>query len=366
MVLRRTVAGFFGKILKVHLIAMIRFLAKLPGLRGCRPVASAAAILGLSLGQIVLQAEPPQPASVYSRRAGAPASGGAEVVQAAATGEGGAGRGTAEDAAAQAARAERMVASGLATLKQADSFTARVRQKVRVGDRVLVGAGRYVQSGIGEDQRFRFESALKCDTESFELIEVCDGLFSWTYRHYGTEPPQLERLDVRRVREKLVQLRAPDPASASPYLGGVQRSLWMIRQWYGFVSATPSEIGGAPVWVVEGRWRPECLALVLPQLAEAARRPGGITPAELPDTVPWSVRLAFGKNDLVPRRIEWLAIPGMRPVADAPPEPIAVLELDDVRLGGPVDASAFVYKPATDGLIDLTDTYTAVLGLMRP
>ena len=43
-----------------------------------------------------------------------------------------------------------------------------------------------------------------------------------------------------------------------------------------------------------------------------------------------------------------------------------MLELYEVRLGEPVDASAFVYKPATEGLVDLTDTQVRVLAPLRP
>jgi hypothetical protein len=303
----------------------------------------------------VAAAVPPAPTSVYSRRA-------AHVAAA----------GTADQAAAAArpaeetARAERIVSSSLTMLAQADSFSARLRQKARVGDRVLVGTGRYVQSGRGEDQRYRFESTLTCDTETFELVEVCDGIFAWTFRRYGTDPPQLERLDVRRVREKLGQLRAPEPVTASPYLGGLQRSFGTLRQWFRFVAAEPAEIDGLPVWVVEGRWNPGWLKVILPDLAEAARRPGGITPAELPDGVPWAVRFCIGRGDLVPYRVEWLAVPGRRPVADGEPEPIAVLDLQEVRVGGPVDAGAFVYRPAAEGLIDMTEAHVAGLGLLRP
>jgi len=308
----------------------------------------AVAVVGWACAAV---ATPPTPTSVYSRRSAATA---ADQKPAE------------ERAAEEAARAERMLASSLAMLAQADSFSARLRQKVRVGDRVLVGTGRYVQSGRGEDQRYRFESTLTCDTETFELVEVCDGLFAWTFRHYGTDPPQLERLDVRRVREKLGQLQAPEPVTASPYLGGLQRSFSSLRQWFRFVSAEPAEIDGLPVWVVAGRWNPDWLNAILPDLAAAARRPGGITPAELPDGLPWSVRFCIGRGDMVPYRVEWLALPGPRPIAGGEAETVAVLDLQEVRIGGPVDAGAFVYRPAAEGLIDMTDAHVAGLGLMRP
>jgi hypothetical protein len=269
-------------------------------------------------------------------------------------------------AADQAAQAERIVAAALAALGRAESISARVRQRVRVGDRVLVGAGRYVQSGLGEDQRYRYESSMKSDTETFDLLEVCDGLFAWSYRRIGPQPPQLERLDVRRIRERLRQLQPDDDAAVSPYLGGIQRTLALLRNWFRFVAVESTAIDDLPVWLIEGRWHPESLAALLPAQKEAAMRPDGITAAELPDGTPWSVRLSIGKRDLFPFRIEWLAIPGRRPVANREPEPIAVLELYDVRLGEPVDAAAFVYKPAIEGLIDLTDTTVQHLVPLRP
>jgi hypothetical protein len=269
-------------------------------------------------------------------------------------------------AADQAAQAERIVAAALAALGRAESISARVRQRVRVGDRVLVGAGRYVQSGLGEDQRYRYESSMKSDTETFDLLEVCDGLFAWSYRRIGPQPPQLERLDVRRIRERLRQLQPADDAAVSPYLGGIQRTLALLRNWFRFVAVESTAIDDLPVWLIEGRWHPESLAALLRSQKEAAMRPDGITAAELPDGTPWSVRLSIGKRDLFPFRIEWLAIPGRRPVANREPEPIAVLELYDVRLGEPVDAAAFVYKPAIEGLIDLTDTTVQHLVPLRP
>jgi len=266
----------------------------------------------------------------------------------------------------QAAQAERIVAATLAAMGRAESISARVRQRVRVDDRVLVGAGRYVQSGLGEDQRYRYESSMKSDTETFDLLEVCDGLFAWSYKRIGPQPPQLERLDVRRIRERLHQLKPADDVVASPYLGGVQRTLSLLRDWFRFTTVEPTTIDELPVWRIEGRWCGECLALLLPSHKEAAIKPGGITAAEMPDGMPWSVRLSIGKRDLFPFRIEWLAIPGRRPVANREPEPVAVLELYDVRLGEPVDAAAFVYRPAIEGLIDLTDTRVKHLTPMRP
>lgn len=314
-------------------------------------LAAWAAFVALALGQS------PTP-SVYSRRSAPPATDAAPAAERVAAAD----ATPAPDAAAQA---ERIVASAVAVIGRAEALTVKTRQKVRVGDRVLVGTGRYLQSGRGEEQRFRFESTLTCDTETFEITEVCDGLFCWLHQRNSDVPPTLQRIDVRRVRGRLAELKAPDPDETSPYLGGLQRCLWSLRQWFRFETAVPGDLDGTPVWIADGRWHPDWLSMVMPNLATAARRPGGIAPAELPDGMPWGVRMSIGRSDLVLRRIEWLAIPGPRPVAATEPEPIAVLDLVEVRFAGPFDGGAFFYQPASQGLVDITENYVKVLGLMR-
>ncbi len=306
----------------------------LQGVTACAVVVATAAAIGKP------------PASVYG--------------PAAAALEGAAGQG---DAGAQA---ERIVASSLAILSQAETVSLRVRQRVRIGDRTLVGAGRYLQAGRGEEQRFRFETTLTCDTESFETTEVSDGLFFWSHRRISDAPPELQRIDIQRVRSRLEELKIPDPHETAPYLGGLQRFLGWTRQWFWFKEAVPGEIEGVPVWIVTGRTPPGVLALVIPELAEAAKKPDGIRPESLPDGWPWEVRMAVDRSDLLPRRLEFLGIPGTRPVPAGEIVPIAVIEFVEIELDGPVDSAAFFYQPATEGLIDITDHHIKLLAPLRP
>lgn len=274
--------------------------------------------------------------------------------------------GQGDDAAEEGGRAERMVAAALAVLGKSESISARVRQLARVGDTVLKGGGRYLQAGTGEEQRFRFESRLSAETEEFDMLEVSDGLFYWSYHKLGTQPPTVTRVDISRVRERLKQFNVSEQATASPYLGGIQCSLALVREWFRFVAVSSAAIDDVPVWSIEGRWDRKRLAALLPKRAKVINSAAGIPAAELPEGMPWSVRLSIGKRELFPFRIEWLAIPGQRPVATAPPEVVAVLELYDVRIGEPVDATAFVYKPATEGLMDTSEAFSSSLAPLRP
>lgn len=265
-----------------------------------------------------------------------------------------------------AAQAERILAGALVALDRVPSLMVEFRQKVRIGNRVLVGKGRYLQSGAAEEQRYRFESLLKADTESFETIEVGDGVTAWSYRKVGTDPPRLERIDVRRVRERLTEFGPIGDMSVSRHLGGLQRVLWTARQWFRFQSATAVEIEGRPVWVVEGEWHAESLAAIEPSLQAACRRPGGVRAEELPDGMPWRIRFTVARGDLLPQRVEYLAIPGPRPVSAREPEPIAELDLFTIRVGDPVDAAVYIYRPANVGESDVTDAYVAPTGALGP
>lgn len=321
-------------------------------------VLAACAALAIGSRPTAVPAEGTAPvASVYDRTAAGRAAAPAVEADAAA-------------AADEAARAERIVASSLARIGRAESVSIRLRQRVRLGDRVLVGAGRYLQAGRGDERRFRFETTLTSDGtstgETFEVTEVSDGLYCWLHRRIGTEPPTLHRIDIRRIRSKLEELGAADPADTAPYVGGLQRNLWWARQWFRFTAATPAEHDGRPVWLVEGRWQPGTLELLLPALAESAGKAGGLRPEQLPDGVPWESRLAIGRGDLLPLRMAFLAIPGTRPVSPAPPEPIAEVEFLEVQLDQPVDAAAFFFQPASQELVDVTDHVVKTMSLMRP
>lgn len=261
---------------------------------------------------------------------------------------------------------ERIVAAAIAGLGRAESISARVRQLARVGDTVLKGGGRYVQSGAGVEQRFRLESRLSSDTESFDLIEVCDGLFLWNYRQLGMQSATVHRIDVQRVHEQLEKLKVGQRPSDGAYLGGIQRMLMLVRERFQFAEPVSDELDGMPVWRVEGSWNRKQLAALLPDQAEAIAGSAGISAADLPEGVPWSLRLSLGRRDLFPFRIEWLAIPGPRPVTAAGLDVVAVFELYDVRIGEPVDATAFVYKPAMEGLMDTTEQFIKGLSPMRP
>ena len=358
--------GFFGKTLKVVTTPPTNTRRRFPGFRR-RALLWMSIPVGLAMcvvPGVSVTGQPPA-GSVYQRSTQAPAEPAADVAPAAPSPSPNSpsvplpsvAPATPESAAEQAGRAERVVAAALAGLSRVPSLSARVRHLVRVDDMVLKGSGRYVQSGVGEDQRYRYEYRLSATDEEFEILDVCDGLFAWNFRRIGQNPPQVERIDVRRIRERLETLGIAHRQDQSAYLGGVQRHLGLLRQYFRFATITSAAIDDVPVWLIEGTWDRDTLAWIVKEKAEAIKSEAGVAPNELPDGMPYSVRLSISKRELFPCRIEWLAVAGKRPTPPAALQVVAMMELYDVRIGDPVDVSAFVYKPATEGLTDITDAY---------
>ena len=260
-------------------------------------------------------------------------------------------------------RAERMVSACLAGLARHESIFARLRQMARVGEREMFGAGLYEQAGLGEDQRFRFESSLTVGDDTYSLLEVCDGLAFWSYQKNADLAPTVHRVDARRVRAALAPAQGPSVTSEAitHQLGGVQRTLALIRERFRFAAVESSEIDGMPIWRIEGRWDRDELVKVVPELKDQPAD-AAIPPEALPKGLPWSVVLSLGKRELFPFRIEWFARAGSGGGLDR----AALVELYDVRIGEAVDATAFVYKPAADGLMDVTDAFIAAMRPQRP
>ena len=246
-------------------------------------------------------------------------------------------------------QAERLVASMLSRLGRVESVSARIRQRTRAEGMVLVGTGRYLQQGSGVDQQFRFEVVNKADTETFELLEVSDGISFWKFQKGSSTPVQLSRVDISQIRARLKDFGIDEDQAVAPHLGGLQRSLALIRWFFHFESAERTSIDGLPVWRVVGRWNPNLLRVVFPHL-KAPHDDSEVDALEVPAGTPSSVELIVGSEQLFPFRITWSARNN-----DGKVEPISILELYEVRLGDRIDSAAFVYKPSVEGLRDVTE-----------
>ncbi len=256
-------------------------------------------------------------------------------------------------------QAERLVASMLSRLGRVESISARIRQRTRAEGMVIVGTGRYLQQGSGVDQQFRFEVVNKADTETFELLEVSDGLSFWKFQKGSSTPVRLARVDISQIRTKLKDFGIEESQAVAPHLGGLQGALAHIRRYFQFESAERESLEGLPVWRVVGRWNSSRLMEIFPHLKALPNSSEGVV-EEFPAGTPCSVELIIGSEQLFPFRITWVGRSD-----DGEVEPISILELYEVRLGEPIDSAAFVYKPSAEGLLDVTEQFVRAIQPLR-
>ena len=116
------------------------------------------------------------------------------------------------------------------------------------------------------DQQFRFEVVNKADTETFELLEVSDGLSFWQFRksarhasavgasRYFAGPHKTPGFWYRERSSRLHRIWED-----------CSESLALLRHYFRFESAEKESLEGLPVWRVAGQWNTTVLAAILPQ-----------------------------------------------------------------------------------------------------
>ncbi|HPM84128.1 MAG TPA: hypothetical protein PLF81_25665, partial [Candidatus Anammoximicrobium sp.] len=122
----------------------------------------------------------------------------------------------------------------------------------------------------------------------------------------------------------------------------------------------------AAMWILDGRWKPDRLAELQPDLEAKTLSGNASDLTRLPAHLPTEVRVVLGQSDLLPYRIEYRR-QAAESAADKKPAalPIVVLEMVDVRQQGELDERLFVYQPGNQEFADYTDLYLDSLMLER-
>lgn len=269
-------------------------------------------------------------------------------------------------------------------LERRVSVTARIRYQAAIAGRSLAGFGGYWQQGRGDDMHLRFELRINHDNTS--LLQVSNGRFMWTDQQVPAGRT-ITRLDLRRVRsetsqpeDELSDLVAGGirPAPAEPELtlrtGGLPTLLKVLSDCFAFTPPqamrwTPAQpLEGLPtslpVFAVVGRWKPEVLALFVPE---------GRGVEVLPDRLPQEVLLLVGQADLFPYRIEFRRMLALNAAAANSPlaaftltsDPLMLLELSAVSFDSQVPAGQFDYSAGDANWVDQTSEYIEVLKKQR-
>ena len=243
------------------------------------------------------------------------------------------------------------------------SIVAKVRHRARLFDREIIGSGEFAQGPVSS-RLLRYDLRMQIGDRVVGRLQVSDGTHLWIVNHFKNEP-DIERVDVDRVVAATGQgggpAYAPDPA-----LGGLSHLLAKLRADFDFHSVFRSQLGDVPTYGLEGRWRAEALAKLLPAQAAAAATGASFDLSKLPAHVPDRVVLYLGVDDLFPYRVEYHRdaaaadeVPAETRAMSATARPLLVLEFFEVRFDGPLEETLFLFSPGTRKFLDVTESYLA-------
>ena len=256
----------------------------------------------------------------------------------------------------------------VAAFSQHQSFSARLRHQVQLFEQSLVGKGSYHQLG----KSMRVEMTIKASGQgaASQLTHVCDGRYLWMFEDVIGRA-RLSRIDLRRVNqaiesaseEGLVPKRPLDMTIAS---GGFGRMLGDLNQQFEMHAARAEQLNGEAAWVLDGRWRRDRLAELLPKQA-AEIRAGKAAPLEkLPRHLPHEVRITLSRDKmLLPYRIEFARTKREPDSNTTERTPIVAMEIYEIKLNEALDPQLFVYKPGSVEIVDRTDKYLRQRGLVK-
>ncbi len=261
-----------------------------------------------------------------------------------------------------------LMARVVGTVDRAPSISARLRHRVEMVGHPLLGTGRYLQQGRGPRRAFRLEMELRTVLSGTSIEQICDGDQLWMFEEFDSKK-SLSVVDVVRLSRARRKSQTPEATVPVAWLklGGLPRLLENMHEAFRFSEVTEGRLDELPVWSIDGGWKPERLAQLLPGQAVGIRRgqPADLSP--LTPNIPHRVVLHVGCDDLFPYRIEyWRTEPGEE--GASPQEKLMlVMELYEVQLGARIDPAEFVYRPPSNlRPQDRTAEFLNRLGLEDP
>lgn len=261
-----------------------------------------------------------------------------------------------------------LLSRAVAQLASLPALDVKLRQKTQLFGHEVTGSGTYLQSQSQRGLLLRLELKLQVGDQQSSLQQVCDGRFLWIRRDVASGA-SLGRVDMERIREAIRTSERPTWANASANwlaVGGLPQLIAALAENFQFSTPQAMRSDKASVWVVDGRWKPDKLAELLPDQREKILSGQPADLARLSAQLPTEVRVVLGQNDLLPYRIEYRRAESNRNASahdgGASP-PMVVLEILEIQRPEALDEALFSYQPGNQEVVDYTDLYLQALKL---
>ena len=245
---------------------------------------------------------------------------------------------------------KRLLLGAMAALESTQSLSAEISHEVDVFSKRLIGSGTYFEQFHRPTRLVRLELRLQLGEQTSSLVQVCDGQYLWTYRRLHDDG-KLRRLDVGRITDALQKTEDRDSLAevgGLPGLGGLPKLLHGLDANFDFTAAQAGILklqdDQISVWRLEGHWKPDALARLLPAQKDAIAAGQSVDLSQLPPQAPDSVLLMLGHDDLFPYRIEYHRTSDEHKGGGAS-RALVTMQLYDVVRGAPIPAHRFQYNP---------------------
>jgi hypothetical protein len=290
-------------------------------------------------------------------------------------GRGGNPRGSADRPPGLPSDGQQFIKEAAGRVFQHPSIAAKLRVNIDLFGQQLMGAGKYLQLGEGEDKLLRLELSVQTDDHTLTFQQVCDGRFLWLRRDLP-DSVDLGRIDLKRLRREVGHqppLHAAARMDTWMALGGLPKLMNSLDENFDFAAPQPTELAGVKMLALIGRWKAERLIRLLPEQETAdLQQPATIHPAHLPPHLPHRVNVLLGHDDLFPYRVEYLRQdPGSsgnrRGQMNGQPWTVMTrIDFREVSIPATIDPLQFVYQPDAAEIEDRTramvETLTASNG----
>ena len=274
-------------------------------------------------------------------------------------------------------RAEENSVSGLALVKRShalirdQSFKASIKQRAFIFKKEVVSTGSYLQADGGKGG-VRIELDIRTEHLDLKVRLFNDGVYFFRETvdnaavaadAVNTETgkvkslSRIESVNLRRMNDQL----SKDPHWPGRWIafGGLYLFMQQTQKCFDFSTPNETTIGDTKVLFTRGTWKPEKLALVLPEQKESILNSSTINLNRIPPQIPIEVELYFfadGKLKDMPRRIVFY-----RPDSDMANEgkqiPILVTDYVDLQFIDTPEAREFQFSAEKNEVFDITNEF---------
>lgn len=238
-----------------------------------------------------------------------------------------------------------------------EPVASRVRQKISMFGKELVGVGSYCHAGKGSS-KLKWQMRFAAADAVTNYLQISDGRLLWTSQQVE-EKIEVNRVDLDPIRERIGSVRESD--LSNPLLamelavGGQAELLRNLYHRYDWESAVPTKLDQQPVWLLTGEIRQQ------PPIP-SARAPidQAMQSASQTGLLPQRVRLALGRTEqfpFFPHRIEYFK--RKETDGNAIWELITVIEFFEVSAPSSMEPELFQYevRDTVEAIQDETSKY---------